>query len=310
MSYIQEENNALSREGLIGTIIVHWILFLIFWFMVMSAVPKQKMGVIINFGTVETGSGEESPQSSEESTPPPAEQQAAEETPEEVVEDVQPAAQSPTPTVEQDVHKVKDENSVAVPTEKPDKKDDTKDEEKKKKDKTPPKTEEKIEDKKEEPAEKVEEKLPEIDQRSLFKKKNTNSSNSSTSQGNSDNPKGDMGHDTDEKNRNQNSDIYAPSRDIGMSDSGNFNFELAGRNLVRKPDISTNYDKEGRVAIRIKVNSKGEVIDASYTSKGSSTSDAKLKSIAIQAAKDSKFNFDPNAPDIQSGTITFTFKIR
>ncbi len=299
MSYLLQEEDELSKRGVIGTILFHLFLLLCFWFLFIQAVPPKSKGLIVNFGTVETGKGEETPQSekaAEAPTPPePVKEVKEAEAPSE------PAKATPEPVIEQEVKKTNDVNAPALPTKKLDKKKEKKKEEKEK---------EKEKKKEEQPkkVEKKEEKKPEVDERALFKKRDNKNTNNS-SQGNN-SPDADMGDDTNEQNKNQNSDIYTPSRDIGMSDTGNFNVDLAGRILVKKPPVDTNFQNEGKVAVKIKVDEKGNVLEAEYTSKGSVGANANLKRIAIKAAKEAKFNFDPNAPAVQTGKITFTFKIR
>ncbi len=309
MEYLNQEEEGLSREGLIGTILVHLLLLLCFWFFYIQAVPPQVKGMIINLGTVEKGLGENTPQQNEEAASPPP-------VPEKVVEKpiektTPPKAQTPKPAVENKVQEVKDETAPTLPTETPKKKEDKKDKkEEKVKDKK--KEEKKPEPPKEEPKEEKvkEEKKPELDERALFRKrdKKNDKTNESTSQGNSD-PDEDQGVDTDTDVEEQ-SQVYTPSRDIGMHDKGTFKYDLQGRNMVSFPDVVETSQKEGIVAVKIKVDNKGKVIGAEYTGKGSTTSDSKLKQAAIKAAKEAKFNFAPNAPAVQVGTITFTFKVQ
>lgn len=302
--YIRTEEDEVSKKGIIGTILFHMLLLLCLWFLSMTAVPPKVKGMLINFGTVETGQGKESPQSEKENTPtaPPKEQ--IQEAVEQVAES-KPQKQTPKPAIEQEVHKIQDTKAPSVPTKKPDKSKDVKEKE------VPKKTKPKVEPPKEvKEKEKKEEEQPVVDERALFKKRdNTKSNTNNSSQGNN-NPMDDQGNEVDEDYRNQNSDVYTPSRDIGMSDTGNFKVDLAGRNLIERPAVSNNFTKEGKVAVKIKVDSNGRVIGAEATTKGSSTSDATLRKIAVAAAKKAKFNFDPNAPAVQTGTITFTFKIR
>jgi len=297
--YLEEDNDDLSKRGIIGTILFHLFLLLCFWFFFIQATPPKVKGMIVNFGTVETGKGEETPESTKSAEAP---------TPPEPVKEVKeaeapakPAKTVPEPVIEQEIRKTNDVNAPALPTKKLDKKKEKKEEKEKEKEKKKEEQPKKEEVKKEE-------KKPEVDERALFKKRD-NKNSATNSQGNN-SPDADMGNDTNEENKNQNSDIYTPSRDIGMSDTGNFNVDLAGRILVKKPPVETNFQNEGKVAVKIKVDEKGNVLEAEYTSKGSVGANANLKRIAIKAAKQAKFNFDPNAPAIQTGKITFTFKIR
>lgn len=301
MNYYLEHREGIAKEGYIAALIICLLLLIWFWFWTMSPVtpPKTVQGMLINFGQVETGSGKETPNSSEQlSNPPPVE---AEE-----VADNKPAStpnqSTPAPSVQKKVQEVKGE-SPALATEKKEKKEDKKEKDKKKKSEAQETIAEETQ-----PA-KVEKK-PEIDPNTLFSSRNkTNNNSQSTSQG-LETQNSDAGNVTDEEFSDQNSDTFTPSRNIGMTDNGTVKTNLQGRNLLSSPKIKDNSQKEGRIVVKIKVDNTGKVIDASFNPGGSSTSDATLKSLAIKAAKDSKFNFDLDAPAVQSGTMTFTFKVR
>lgn len=302
MNRYLEHKEGVAKEGYIAALIIFLLLFLWFWFYVITPIQPKVQGLMINFGQVETGSGNEAPQSSEsvkESAPKPVE------TPEKPVEDPKKSKapeQAPAPAVQKDVAKVKDAEAPALPTEKKNKAEDKKD---KKKDKKAL-AEDKEQEDQQQPQE---EKKPELDTRALFKKRNKKNTNNASSQG-TNTPNGDQGNESDSEFSDQQSDIYKPSRNIGMSDDGTIKADLQGRNLLSTPQIKDSSQKEGRIVVKIKVDNTGQVIDAIFTSGGSSTSDATLKALAIKAAKESKFNFDPAAPAVQTGTMTFTFKVR
>jgi TonB family protein len=78
--------------------------------------------------------------------------------------------------------------------------------------------------------------------------------------------------------------------------------------IVRpQPDLEGN--KEGTVVIKITVDKKGNVIEASFTPSRSTTQDIYLVNLSIKEAKKAKFDYAPSAPDEQFGTITFTYKL-
>ncbi len=95
----------------------------------------------------------------------------------------------------------------------------------------------------------------------------------------------------------------------GLGDSG-IGYDLAGRKMIKSPDISDASQKVGKVAVKIRVDRNGNVISAQYTAKGSTTTDAYLIRKAEQAALKAKFNSNFNAKEVQFGTITFTFKVQ
>lgn len=88
-------------------------------------------------------------------------------------------------------------------------------------------------------------------------------------------------------------------------------FSLDGRSIIGslpRPSYSSN--NEGIVVIDIQVDQEGNVTSATFKVQGSTTSDSKLVAEAISAAKKARFNRDANARFVQTGTITYTFKVR
>lgn len=106
----------------------------------------------------------------------------------------------------------------------------------------------------------------------------------------------------------QNSDIY-DGMNSGLGDDG-FGWSLDGRSLVAPPRLSDESQKTGRVVIDIKVDNTGTVTNASYSPVGSTTTDAYLIQLAIQASRTAKFNTDPEAPFVQKGQFIYVFKVR
>lgn len=88
-------------------------------------------------------------------------------------------------------------------------------------------------------------------------------------------------------------------------------FSLDGRSIIGslpRPTYSSN--NEGIVVIDIQVDQEGVVTSAAFKVQGSTTSDSKLVAEAISAAKKARFNRDASARFVQTGTITYTFKVR
>ena len=91
--------------------------------------------------------------------------------------------------------------------------------------------------------------------------------------------------------------------------SGDPNYNLAGREALTKPKEQPNCEEEGRVVVSIEVNKKGKVVRAVSGVKGSTnTADCLLKP-AREAALNTNWNADPNAPTIQKGTIIYQFSL-
>lgn len=305
----------ISPQGIVGTTLIHLLLLLIFFFTILSQ-PYEYLpveGVMVNFGTSDEGWGNEQPiydqatatanddpilaeTEKEAATPPPAPAAAA--NPDESTSAEKAAS-------EKIVTSDADPKAPALPT----KKDDVK------KDNTPPKT---TPTPKNNTATNTSTntnnnttstvndassantpKQPSIDNGSLFKGGNKNSSQS---QGNTPNSTGDSG-------KNMGSvDIPSGGSTGGNGTSGNnIDFNLQKRKLVSIPKIIDSSQDEGRVVIKIKVNRNGDVIDAQFTSSGSTTSSSILRNKALEAARKAKFNADSNAAEVQQGTMTFKF---
>lgn len=83
---------------------------------------------------------------------------------------------------------------------------------------------------------------------------------------------------------------------------------LASRGTVYIPEIDENSQKAGKVVVRVCVNNKGEVIEAKYTQKGSTTTDTDLVNVAIKGAK--RYRFSKSPIEKQCGSITIEFKLK
>jgi len=95
------------------------------------------------------------------------------------------------------------------------------------------------------------------------------------------------------------------------SQEGTPSVKLAGRNVDGSlPLPSYNVNDGGRVVVRIQVNRKGEVVSAIPGDIGTTTTSARLRDAAKQAALRARFNVASNAPELQEGTITYNFRLR
>ena len=70
-----------------------------------------------------------------------------------------------------------------------------------------------------------------------------------------------------------------------------------------------NVSEEGKVVVDIWVDKDGRV-QRTEIGKGTTITNSEMRALALQAAKNSIFNKDENAADLQKGTITYTFIIR
>jgi len=135
---------------------------------------------------------------------------------------------------------------------------------------------------------------PVVIQRALLPS-NTNSNTQGTNQGIT-SGLGDQGREDGYKD----SDKYD-----GRGGKGNGpDFSLGGRGYVtlEKPK---DFKERGIIIVNIEVDREGIVRNAWV--KVSEISDPELKSKAVEAAKNSKFEKDPSAEELQRGTITYKF---
>lgn len=92
---------------------------------------------------------------------------------------------------------------------------------------------------------------------------------------------------------------------------GSANAHVKGRNVVGsmpKPSYAT--QTEGIVVVQVKVDQYGNVTEAIPGAEGTTVTDKTLWNAARNAAMKTTFNMDANAPAVQSGTITYIFKLK
>ena len=87
-------------------------------------------------------------------------------------------------------------------------------------------------------------------------------------------------------------------------------FSLAGRGYLTLPTPKYNSQAEGKVVVEITVDRNGNVVKANPILKGSTVQDDKLFEAAKDAAMKAKFNVKNDAPPYQTGTITYNFRLQ
>lgn len=143
----------------------------------------------------------------------------------------------------------------------------------------------------------VEPEKPKVDDKLIFS--NKQSSKSGSSQGITGKP-GDQGG----ENGSPTSTNY-----VGAGGgNGDPAWHLDNRRSLSLPKPEYNSDEQGTVVVKIWVNNKGKVTNAKVqVTSGTTTSSSKLQNLAIKAALESVFNSNPEAPEVQTGTITYVF---
>ena len=86
-------------------------------------------------------------------------------------------------------------------------------------------------------------------------------------------------------------------------------YDLGGRGAKSLHRPSDDFTEEGIVVVDIWVNRAGKVVRAEVATKGTTVINQAMREKAKQAALRSAFASDPNAPEEQHGTITYTFVI-
>lgn len=281
------------RKGLAGTIIIHvfvLIILIAFGFSIPPQ-PEQEEGILVNFGTDETGIGliEPSPPPVQEETQPPPPSDA-------------PATTEDEPLLTQDTEEAPEVKKVDPEAEK--KRLEQIEADRKRRAlleaERIKREEEEAERKKIEAARQRQADIMNRTRDALANSKNAGTSSGGEGvtggEGNQGAPTGAV----DSQNRGDGS---------GSGDKG-VSYDLLGRGLQEElPLPSYNYQADGKVIVEVFVNRSGKVEQAVPGVKGSSTLDADLLRIAKEAALKALFEPKPDAPLIQKGTITYNFKL-
>ena len=83
---------------------------------------------------------------------------------------------------------------------------------------------------------------------------------------------------------------------------------ISNRSVIKKPTIRDNTQKEGRVIVKICVDSSGKVISSTYTQIGSTTADAHLIELAEKGAL--QFQFSESDVFRQCGRVIIDFTLK
>ncbi len=297
------------KKGLLGTILVHLMLFGVLILVGFSTppAPETEEGILVNFGTGETGMGmiEPSPPAGKKETSPP------------VIKEVKsppPSAKASVKTKEEPLLTQNTEEAPAV------KKADPEAAKKKlEKIEADKKIKEQLEVernlKRQEEAEKkriAAEQQRESDIMNRTKNALANSKNTGTSS-TSEGIAGGAGNQGD-PNGSVNSKVRGVGSGLGDKGSGlgakGISYDLQGRGFQALPPPKYDYQGEGRVVVEVSVDRSGKVVQATPGTKGSTTLDEYLLKVAKEAALGARFEVKQDAPAIQKGTITYNFILK
>lgn len=95
----------------------------------------------------------------------------------------------------------------------------------------------------------------------------------------------------------------------GAGGSGFGDLALANRQFVSRPKMDDDGQVSGKIVVEIRVDKNGEVVFARAGARGTTIADAKLWRKCELAVKGARLNQVASAPDVQVGTIVFSFKV-
>ncbi len=152
-----------------------------------------------------------------------------------------------------------------------------------------------VKPKQEKPAE---EPKPQVNNRALFKGSNNPQSGGS---------EGITGQPGDQGKPNGLAGVRKYDGNGGKGNGTGYDLGGRGAKSLHRPD--DDFSEEGKIVVDIWVNRAGQVVRAEVATKGTEIINNTMRQKAVQAAKRSTFAADPDAPEEQHGTITYTFVI-
>ncbi|WP_139956375.1 energy transducer TonB [Flavicella sediminum] len=276
MKYLETKHQ--KKSAVMTTVLMLALLFLIYAFGMKYQDPPEEYGVAINFGTSDVGNGPPVIEESVKSAPKVQEVQ------EQVVEEV--AEEAPEVLKEE---LITQENVDAPVVAK----------EKKKEIQKPKPRAKEIEKK---PIVKEVPKPSKETQNALANLLNGSKSDGATSKGEGDDQQSGLKGKVD---GDPTSSKYYGNGGTG----GDGNYNLAGRKPLTRPVVKPNCNEEGTVVVSIEVDKTGKVIKATPGVKGTTNTAPCLLSPAKQAALQTKWNADGDAPNKQVGVIVYKFSL-
>jgi outer membrane biosynthesis protein TonB len=106
---------------------------------------------------------------------------------------------------------------------------------------------------------------------------------------------------------NPDGDINSTNRTGGSTGGNGISFNLSGRSHRSLPSPPKIHKTDGKVIVEVSVDQNGTVLSARPGVKGTTISDEALWNVAKEAALKATFNVDRNAAAVQKGTITYLF---
>ena len=292
MSFLDTKHK--QKSTVITSVLMAILLFLILNFGMQYLDPPEEIGIAVNFGTTEVGSGNIQP--TEPIKAAPQEELVEETEVEEVVEEVEetPVEESKPDAAEEKILTQESEESIRIKQaeiakRKAEEAEKKKQQEVERKEKARKAAAEKLRKEQEAKRNKLD---------ALMGGVSNSDGTASGGEGNDGQP-GDKGQ--------LSGDPYGISY-FGDGQGGGGGYGLKGRNLARK---GTGYQQDcneyGRVVVKIEVDKNGKVIKATPGVKGSTNTAPCLLAPAKKSAMSYKWNFDSKAPSKQIGFVIVNF---
>jgi len=270
------------KSAIITTILMLFVVFLIFVFGLKYKDPPDEYGVEVNFGYTDAGKGDNTTSTEQVKTEPNQEQQQEQEQQEEEVVE-QPTETPNEPPVEEEVVT---QDTEDAPTVNNTPKTNTEPVTETTETTTPPKPKPKPK--------------PKPD-------KSTTDALSSVLNGSSNNGSSNAGDGDSNQNGNQgdiNGNPYANSYYGGGSGNGS-GYGLNGRTKKSNKKFPQDCNEEGKVVVKIIVDRTGKVVSTQVAQ----SDDPCLNAAAKKTAKSYRFNADSKAPTRQTGFVVVNFSL-
>ncbi len=273
MNTIEHKENSQRVKAIISTSVLHIVLFaLCYFFYIKVQIPIEEIetgGVVINYGTSETGMGSDYTSMDE---PAIGENISSEP----ITDPNRPNSPSESnSSADKDVLTQNNEEAPAVLDKNPNTSNNTNTS-------TTTPTE---------PAK------PSVDQRALFKGKKNNGTGGGDGTGTTPGNQG-------ATNGDPNSKSYEGS---GGTGGNGVSLNLSGRKFISSPRIQDDGQTAGKVSVEITVDKNGTIVTAKAGARGTTISNASLWNKCEKAVLGAKLNAITSGPEIQAGSVIFTF---
>ncbi|MBL7472494.1 energy transducer TonB [Robertkochia sediminum] len=316
MSFLDTRHKRKSFT--VTSIILAMLIALMFYVGLSYLDPPPEEGISVNFGYMDTGSGDVQPKEPIRSKPEPVPEP---EPVQDEVEEVTPPPPEPEPVEPEAEEVVTQESEESVVMKKAEEERLRKlEEERKAKERAEQLERERIEEEQRKERERIEEEQRkererQAEQERVRKEQEAKKARLDAMMGGLNNSDGKAtggeGDDNSPGDKGQlNGDPYASSY-FGSpgSGSGGSGYGLNGRNKVGGQKIIQDCNEEGRVVVKIVVDRNGRVVEAQPGVRGTTNTASCLLEPAKRTALTFRFNSDPKAPSRQIGFVVVNFKL-